>query len=148
MKIEGYLRDGKDWKAMTVEINISNSEWYVMECLWEKSPRTLMQIVDECQAKAGWAKSTCTTMVKRMDDKGLIRHEEGGRAKLFYPMVKREDVVVSQTRDFLQRIYHGSVGLMMNTLVEQQNLTEEDIDELEKILEQCRKTKKKVEKRG
>lgn len=125
-----------------MEINISNSEWYVMECLWAESPKTLMQIVEECREKAGWAKSTCTTMVKRMDAKGLIRHEEGVRAKLFYPMVNREDVVVRQTRDFLQRIYHGSVGMMMNTLVEQNDLTDKDIDELEQILEQCRRAKR------
>ena len=128
------------------EINISNSEWYVMECLWEASPKTLMQIVEECGKKAGWAKSTCTTMVKRMDAKGLIRHEEGGRAKLFYPVVRREDVVVRQTKDFLHRIYQGSVGLLMNTLVEQDGLTDEDIDELEQILEQCKKRKGKGEK--
>ena len=66
-----------------MEINISNSEWYVLECLWESSPKTLMQIVEECREKVGWAKSTCTTMVKRMDTKGLIRHEDGGRAKPF-----------------------------------------------------------------
>lgn len=120
---------------------MTNSEWYVMECLWKSSPRTLMQIVEECRENVGWAKSTCTTMVKRMGEKGLIRHEDGGRAKLFYPMVKREEVAVKQTRDFLQRIYHGSVGMMMSALVEQDNLTEEDIGELEQILEQCRKTK-------
>ena len=137
-----YKVDYMKERKIRLEINISNSECYVMECLWESSPRTLMQIVEACKKRAGWAKSTCTTMVKRMDAKGLIRHEEGGRAKLFYPMVKREDVVVKQTKDFLQRIYHGSVGMMMNTLVEQNDLTDEDIDELEHILEQCKRTKK------
>lgn len=126
-----------------MEINISNSEWYVLECLWESSPKTLMQIVEECREKVGWAKSTCTTMVKRMDTKGLIRHEDGGRAKLFYPMVDREEVAVKQTKDFLKRIYKGSVGMMMSALVEQDGLSDEDIDELEQILEQCRKTKGK-----
>ena len=118
---------------------MSNSEWYVLECLWDSAPKTLMQIVEECREKAGWAKSTTATMVKRMGEKGLIRYEEGGRAKLFYPMVKRENVAVRQTREFLQRIYHGSVGIMMNTLAKQDDLTEKDFQELEEFLEQCRK---------
>lgn len=121
--------------------NVSNSEWYVLECLWDSAPKTLMQIVEECREKAGWAKSTTATMVKRMGEKGLIRYEEGGRAKLFYPMVKRENVAVRQTREFLQRIYHGSVGIMMNTLAKQDGLTEKDFQELEEFLEQCRKEK-------
>lgn len=122
-----------------MEMNITNSEWYVMECLWEQSPKTLMQIVEECREKVGWAKSTCTTMVKRMEAKELIRYELDGRTKQFYPLVRREEVAVKQTRDFLQRIYHGSVSMMMNALVKQNDLTEEDIDELEGILKKCRK---------
>lgn len=124
-----------------MEKNVSNSEWYVLECLWESAPKTLMQIVEECREKAGWAKSTTATMVKRMGEKGLIRFEEGGRAKLFYPLVKWEHVAVRQTREFLQRIYHGSVGIMMNTLAKQDGLTEKDFRELEKFLEQCRREK-------
>lgn len=122
-----------------MEMNITNSEWYVMECLWEQSPKTLMQIVEECREKVGWAKSTCTTMVKRMEAKELIRYELDGRTKQFYPLVRREEVAVKQTRDFLQRIYHGSVSMMMNALVKQNDLTEEDLDELEGILKKCRK---------
>lgn len=122
-----------------MEMNITNSEWYVMECLWEQSPKTLMQIVEECREKVGWAKSTCTTMVKRMEAKELIRYEMDGRTKQFYPLVRREEVAVKQTRDFLQRIYHGSVSMMMNALVKQNDLTEADIDELEGILKKCRK---------
>ncbi len=118
---------------------ISNNEWYILECLWEESPKTLMQITKECQEKMGWAKSTCTTMIKRMEAKGLIRYEEGEKAKLFYPEVERKKVAGRQTKDFLQRIYRGSVGLMMNTLVEQNDLSDAELDELEEILQQCRK---------
>ncbi len=124
-----------------LEKNVSNSEWYVLECLWESAPKTLMQIVEECREKAGWAKSTTATMVKRMGEKGLIRYDESGKAKLFYPLVKRENVAIRQTREFLQRIYHGSVGIMMNTLAKQDSLTEKDLQELEEFLEQCRTEK-------
>lgn len=124
-----------------LEKNVSNSEWYVLECLWESAPKTLMQIVEECREKAGWAKSTTATMVKRMGEKGLIRYDESGKAKLFYPLVKRVNVAIRQTREFLQRIYHGSVGIMMNTLAKQDSLTEKDLQELEEFLEQCRTEK-------
>ncbi len=124
-----------------LEKNVSNSEWYVLECLWESAPKTLMQIVEECREKAGWAKSTTATMVKRMGEKGLIRYDESGKAKLFYPLVKRENVAIRQTREFLQRIYHGSVGIMMNTLAKQDSLTEKDLQELEEFLEQSRMEK-------
>lgn len=116
------------------EIRVTNSEWYVMDCLWEESPRTLMQIVPLLKEKIGWSKSTSATMVRRMAEKDLIGYEERGKTKYFYPKVDKEDVVVQETRDFLQRIYDGSIGMMMSALVKQSDLSREDIHELQEIL--------------
>ena len=119
---------------MKKEIRVTNSEWYVMDCLWEESPRTLMQIVPLLKEKIGWSKSTSATMVRRMAEKDLIGYEERGKTKYFYPKVDKEDVVVQETRDFLQRIYDGSIGMMMSALVKQNDLSKEDIHELQEIL--------------
>lgn len=119
---------------MKQEVRVTNSEWYVMNCLWEEHPRTLMQIVPILNERVGWSKSTCATMVRRMSEKGLIGFEEKGKTKCFFPIVKKEDVVVQETRDFLQRIYDGSIGMMMSALVRQQDLSKEDIHELQEIL--------------
>ena len=117
------------------EIRVTNSEWYLMECLWEESPRSLMQIVPLLSERVGWSKSTCAKMVRRMAEKGLIGYEEHGKTKYFYPKVKKEDVVVQETRDFLKRIYDGSIGMMMSALLRQNDLSKEDIRELREILE-------------
>ena len=128
---------------MKQEIRVTNSEWYVMECLWEEEPRTLMQIVPLLKERVGWSKSTCATMVRRMAEKGLIGYRENGKTKYFFPNIKKEDVVVQETKDFLQRIYDGSVGMMMSTLVRQKGLSKEDIQELQEILKAA---ENKVEK--
>ena len=120
---------------MDENIKVTNSEWYVMSCLWDESPLTLMQIVPILDEMVGWSKSTCATMLRRMTQKGLIGFEEKGKTKFFYPIVKKEAVVVQETRDFLQRIYNGSVSLMMSSLTGGDSLTGEDIDELQRILE-------------
>lgn len=120
---------------MKQEIHVTNSEWYLMNCLWEESPRTLMQLVPLLKERVGWSKSTCATMVRRMAEKGLIGYDEQGKTKYFYTKVEKEDVVVQETRDFLQRIYDGSVGMMMSALLRQNDLSGEDIQELQEILE-------------
>lgn len=122
-----------------MEIKVTASEWYVLECLWEQAPKTLMQLVEELNSRIGWAKSTCTTTVKRMDEKGLIRHEVEGRTNLFFPVVERKDATRKETKDFLQRIYRGSVGMLLNTLAETQDLSERDIDDLEAFLDSYKK---------
>lgn len=119
---------------MNSKVKVTNSEWYVMNCLWTESPLPLMQLVPLLKESVGWSKSTSATMVRRMTEKKLIGYQEQGKTKYFYPKVKKEDVVVQETRDFLQRIYDGSVGMMMSALVHQNDLSLDDIHELQKIL--------------
>lgn len=111
-------------------------EWKIMECLWSKSPRTLMEIVHAMAAETGWAKSTVTTMVTRMEAKGLLRFEDGGRAKRIYPAVSREEAAGAETDSLLDKVYHGSAGLLMAALVQRNRLSREEIDGLYEILRQ------------
>ena len=114
-------------------VTLSASEWRVMEVLWT-GPRTLMELVRQLGASAGWAKSTVTTMVRRMEEKGLITYEQEGRAKVFRPAVSREAVAAAETDSLLKRAYHGSVGLLVNAMTERESLTQADIDELYAVL--------------
>lgn len=113
--------------------SLSASEWRVMEVLWT-GPKTLMELVRELGQSAGWAKSTVTTMVRRMEEKGLITYEQSGRAKVFHPAVSRDAVAAAEADSLLERAYHGSVGLLVNAMVERESLSREDIDELYAVL--------------
>ena len=54
------------------DINLTNSEWYVLDCLWTHSPMTVMELVAALGDRLGWAKSTTITTLRRMEDKGLL----------------------------------------------------------------------------
>lgn len=118
---------------------LTNQEWYLIKCLWHKSPKSLMELVEELGESMSWSKSTCATMVRRMTEKEIIGYEMEGKTKRFYPLIKKEDVIVSETNNFLQRIYDGSIGVLMNTLISEGKLSDDDIDELQEILNQAKK---------
>ena len=115
---------------------VTQSEWHIMELLWQ-APRTLMELVTALSEQQGWAKSTVTTMVRRMDHKGLITYTTQGRTKRFAPAVSREDAVLRETSSLLQKAYHGSVGLLVSAMVHRNELTQSDIDELYAILKEA-----------
>lgn len=119
---------------MEKQTMLSNGEWIIMEHLWQK-PHTLMELVAVLGESVGWSKSTVATMVRRMEEKGAISHTEQGRAKLFRPAVTRDEVTIRETRNLLQRAFHGRLGLLVNTMVQSNDLTKEDIRELLEILE-------------
>lgn len=62
---------------MGKQLSLSAGEWQIMECLWEKSPRTLMEMVRELSPSTGWHKSTVVTMVGRLEAKGAVGYIEG-----------------------------------------------------------------------
>ncbi len=122
---------------MANEVSLTNAEWSLMECLWEVSPRTAMQTVDFLKKSVGWAKSTTLTMLKRMTVKGLISCDESGSARLYSPLIQRDDAVEQETEDFINRVYRGSVGLMINAVAQKQKLSEKEIEELYQILKKA-----------
>lgn len=120
---------------------LSPSEWRVMECLWT-GPKTLMELVRALKDSAGWAKSTVTTMVRRMEEKGLIDYETEGRAKVFRAALAREDAAAAETDSLLARAFHGSVGLLVSSLVDRSSLTRADINDLYAILNKAEEESK------
>lgn len=114
---------------------LGQSEWIIMEKLWEQQPRTIMQLFHSLEVDPGWSKSTVNTLLGRMVDKGIIDYEDGGKARQYYPKIRREEAALAETESLLSRVYKGSVGMMMSTLVKQRNFTKEEIQELYDILD-------------
>ena len=118
-------------------MNLSDSEWKLTNRLWDHAPMTIMELTAALRSDTGWTKNTVITMLSRLEAKGAIRHEEGQRAKQYYPVTKREDAALTETESFLDKVYGGSLGLMMSAMVESHSLTASDIAELSAILERA-----------
>lgn len=123
-------------------VRIKNSEWNVLSCLWEKSPQTVMQLVARLRETVGWAKSTTITTLRRMEEKGLVKCEIIGKGKSYTPAVEQENAVIAETRSFLDRVYQGSVGMMMSAMSRQEGLSLDQIAQLRAILDDAEKEAK------
>ena len=121
-----------------MKINLTDAEWKLMTPLWDLAPRTIMELTAAVREETGWSKNTVITMLSRLEGKGAVRHEEGLRAKQYYPLVRREDAARAETESFLSRVYGGSLGLMMSAMVDSHALTEEDIAQLSAILDKAK----------
>ena len=121
-------------EIMNENITLNNSEWCMMEELWQEQPKTLMQLVHKMKEKQGWSKSTTSTVLRRMQENGCVRYEEGEKARNYFTDLNREEVVLKETRAFLDRAFGGSLGLLVNTFVGGSQLTKEELEELREIL--------------
>ena len=119
------------------KINLSDGEWKLMNLLWQNPPKTITQLTKELEQATGWGRNVIITMLKRLEAKGAVRQAEGERAKLFYPSVERDGAVLEETRGFLNRVYQGSLSLMVNAMVSSSELSDEEIEDLKAILDKA-----------
>lgn len=115
-----------------MDYKISDSEWKIMEILWEKGTATQSDIMDGLDVK--WSKNTVYTFLSRLEHKCMV--ESSGSPKEFRAAVKREDCVEQEQESFLNKIYHGSAGKMVTAFVEEGKLTAEEVEELKRLLKE------------
>ena len=120
---------------------ISGGQWNIMRELWKEAPQTLMQLVGKLEKSVGWSKSTTITTLHRMERKGIVSVEQVGRSKSYAPLITEEEATISETRSFLDRVYSGSVGLMVSAMAERQELSDDELAELRRILHHAEEQK-------
>ena len=116
---------------------LTGAEWNLMECLWERSPRTGREAVEHMARSVGWSRSTTLTMLRRMTEKGMILCREESGVKVYFTNMDREDAALRETEDFLSRVYQGSVSTLMSAITRKQKLTKAQIEELYAIIRQA-----------
>lgn len=115
--------------------HITNSEWQVMQLLWDKSPSTAKELSATMSAKFGWAGNTTYTLIYRLLDKGAIRHEGQGHGKLYFNCVE-EDVAASyEAKLLIDRAYRGDSFKLAYELAEKKEWSNEQKEQMIQMLQ-------------
>ena len=114
---------------------LSDGEWRIMNLLWARAPRRVPELTEALAKDTGWSRATVNMMLQRLEEKQAVRMETVGRNKVYWPVLSQADARQKETKRFLDRLYGGSLGLMVSSLAGQQALSEEDIRALRAILE-------------
>ena len=117
-------------------INLTEAEWRVMECLWERSPQTGREVIQQLEQTAGWNRSTTLTLLSRLEAKGAVSTNSEGGKKTFSALLQREDAAMQETEDFLSRVYKGSVSLLVSAMTKKKALSKNEIQELYVMLKE------------
>src|SRR5918999_4544616 len=113
---------------------IGDSEYAVMEVLWDQAPLTATEVAERVPAERGWSIRTVKTMLSRLLAKGALTHEEEGRRYLYRPAIRREDYVAEESSRLIDRMFAGRVTPLVAHLAARDRLTERDIEEIEALL--------------
>ncbi|MFC6232633.1 BlaI/MecI/CopY family transcriptional regulator [Paenibacillus allorhizosphaerae] len=106
-----------------------------MKVLWSKSPSTASEVIEAMQDRTEWKPKTIRTLLNRLVQKQAVSYTQDNRVYAYFPVVSEDVCVKSETQSFLKRIYGGALKPMLVNFLKEEQLSEEDIKELKKILD-------------
>ncbi|NVK89198.1 MAG: BlaI/MecI/CopY family transcriptional regulator [Gammaproteobacteria bacterium] len=119
-------------------MNISDSELYIMNVLWQQSPITANEIIAALPNELHWSEKTTKSLLNRLLKKQAISHEKQGRQYLYYPLIAKENIQAQATEHVLTRLFNGKLSSLVSHFAQQEKLSTDDIDELEKIIKEMK----------
>ena len=116
---------------------ISETEWELMKVIWAKAPCSAGEIIAALTGRdATWHPKTVKAFLNRLVKKGALGFRKEGRAYRYRPLVQEEQCVDAASESFLERVFGGSLKPMLAHFVERKKLSEAEIRELRRVLEE------------
>ena len=121
-----------------MRIVLAEREAELMEVLWEFGPSTVTEVRKRLRDELAY--TTVLTVLRNLESKGYVGHDEEGRAHRFRALVARDAARSSALRDLSEKFFRGSTALLLTHLVSDEQLSEEEIRRIRRLLrEQGRK---------
>jgi len=118
------------------ETRISDSEWQVMQVVWERKTATAAEVIETLAATTNWSHRTIRTLLARLVDKDALAADADGNRYLYRPLVTRNKCVREESHAFLKKVFGGDAGELLVHFVRGANISQEQIEELKRVLDE------------
>jgi len=112
----------------------------IMQALWERGEATVSQVLEDLAAHADLAYTTVATMLRKMENRGLVIHRVEGRSFIYRAKVKAEEVSRSMADHLVDRLFEGSLTDAVNHLLTTREVSREELTRLERLIAERKKS--------
>ena len=123
-------------------MKLTNAEEQVMKYIWKLERAYMKNILDEFPEPKP-ATTTIATLLKRMTDKGFVGYNQHGSNREYFPLVKKTEYFSKQVNSMIKDYFNNSASQFASFFTNETNLNLTDLEELQQLVEQKIKTKKK-----
>lgn len=113
---------------------ISEAEYEVMKIVWKHAPINTNEITEKLLQSTNWSPKTIQTLIKRLVTKGILTYEKQSRVFVYTPLVNESEYICQESNSFLNRYYDGDITAMLSAYIENDKLTEPEIETLRSLL--------------
>jgi predicted transcriptional regulator len=113
----------------------------IMRILWERGEATVSEVHDGLYDDRRLAPTTIATMLRKMEDKGVVDHRVEGRHFVYRPTVSEQEVRSSMVSELVDRLFAGDPAALVSHLVDGRNITADEVERLRELLDGVEKEK-------
>jgi predicted transcriptional regulator len=118
-------------------MRLNDSEWTVMQAVWESSPASARDVLERVHAETEWAYTTVKTILARLVEKGALHEEKQGNVSLYAPLVTRESARKAAVRALLDKAFDGTFGSLVQHMLEREKLGKKEREKLARLLSEA-----------
>ncbi|MEW6161547.1 MAG: BlaI/MecI/CopY family transcriptional regulator [Verrucomicrobiota bacterium] len=118
---------------------LGNLQLRIMKVLWDRHEATVADVHQALADESELAYTTVATMLRKMEDRGLVRHRLEGRSFVYQPAIAADAVTRSMADDLMNRLFEGSLTEMVNHLLTSREVSREELIQLEKLIAERKK---------
>ena len=114
---------------------IHESEYRFCLILWEHEPVTAVELVKLCEEQLGWKRTTTYTVIKRLGERGILMNENGQITSV----ISKEEAQACEIDELVEKKFEGSVPAFIAAFTKRTKISEKELDEVQKMIDQIRK---------
>ena len=114
---------------------VFESEYRFCLILWEHEPVRSSELVALCREQLGWKPTTTYTVIKRLSERGILKNENS----IVSALVTKEEVQTAEINELVEKKFGGSLPAFVAAFTRHQNITEDEIDEVQLMIDRFRK---------
>jgi BlaI family transcriptional regulator, penicillinase repressor len=119
--------------------NLGELQRTVIEVVWELGEASVHQVRKQLALKKKLAYTTVLTTMQKLEKAGWLRHRNEGKTYIYIPTRTREEAGARSVRKFMERMFDGNALLMFQHLMRQNRLSEQELQELRKMIDEKRR---------
>src|SRR5215470_14158325 len=112
---------------------LTGQELEIMKVVWEREQVTVRDVYEALLERRRVAYTTVMTMMKILEQKGYLKKTQADRAYVYRAAQPKRQVVGAMVRDFVNRVFNGAAEPLLVHLVEEHDLTREDLEEITRL---------------
>lgn len=128
---------------MTQPHRLGKLQLAIMRVLWEQEEGTVTDVHEALLPTHGLAHTTIATMLKKMEDKGVVEHRPQGRRFVYYPIVSEADVTRTMVAELAEHLFDGNAAALASHLIEEHQVDAEELDALRAAINRAKRRERR-----